>query len=92
MAGKGTAVINFGSTPVAEKQFTITDALITSPTMIVEAFVQIFATGDNDTSSHRHAAASWKLVTESGTGSFLLDVTCLMDLCHGTFNIQYAYA
>jgi hypothetical protein len=91
MAGKNFAVIDFGATPVAEKQFTITDALISSTT-IVEPFVQILATGDNDVSSHRHAAASWKLVAEAGTGSFLLDVTCLIDMCHGTFNIQYAYA
>jgi gentisate 1,2-dioxygenase len=91
MAGKGTAVIDFGATPVAEKQFTITDAAISS-TSIVEAFVQVLLTGDNNAESHRHAAASWKLVTEAGTGSFLLDVTCLIDMCHGTFNIQYAYA
>ena len=91
MAGKGAAVIDFGATPLAEKQFTVTDAAINSG-MAVEAFVQVVPTGDNNAEAHRHAAASWQLSAEAGTGNFILDVTCLIDMCHGTFNIQYAYA
>lgn len=91
MAGKGQAVIDFGSTPVAEKTFTVTDAAI-STTSYVEAFVMIDSTADNTVDDHRHAAASWQLTALPGTGSFELDVTSLIDLCHGTFNIRYAYA
>ncbi len=91
MAGKGTAIIDFGSTPVAEKVFTVTDAAVTAA-HYVEAFVMVDSTGDNDVNDHRHAAASWKLSCLPGTGSFDLDVTCMMDLCSGTFSIRYVYA
>ncbi len=91
MAGKGTAVIDFGDTPVSEGVFTITDALILS-THYIEAFVMIESTAENSANDHRHAAASWKLACLAANGSFELDVTCLMDLCYGTFSIRYAYA
>ncbi len=91
MAGKGTAIIDFGSTPVADKVFTVTDAAVLS-THYVEAFVMVDSTGDNTVADHRHAAASWKLVCLPANGSFDLDVTCLMDLCNGTFSIRYVYA
>ena len=91
MAGTGTATIDFGSTPVAEGIFTITDASI-GPTNYVEAFVMIDSTSDNTVDDHRHAAASWKLSCLPGSGSFELDIACLIDLCYGTFKIRYAYA
>lgn len=91
MAGSATATIDFGSTPVEEKSFTITDGSITS-TSYVEAFVMGDTTVDNDLDAHKHAAASWKLICTPGSGSFTLDITCLMDLCHGTFKIRYVYA
>jgi hypothetical protein len=90
-SGKGTATIDFGATPVADKQFTITDAAI-ADTNYVEAFVMVDSTADNDVESHRHAAASWKLGALSNNGGFTLDISCLMDLCFGTFKIRYAYA
>jgi hypothetical protein len=89
--GTGTATIDFGTTPVSEKQFTVTDALIAG-TNYVEAFVMVDSTADNNVDAHRHAAASWQLSCLAGTGSFTLDVTCLIDLCVGTFKIRYAYA
>ena len=91
MAGKSSATIDFGSIPVAEGTFTITDAAITAST-VVEPFVMVTSTVDNDVEAHRHAAASWKLVALPATGSFTLYATCLMDLCSGTFKVQYAYA
>lgn len=91
MAGKATATIDFGSTPVANGQFTITDANI-SASSVVEPFVQVTSTVDNDQDAHRHAAASWQMTALPASGSFTLDVTCLIDLCSGTFTIQYAYA
>lgn len=91
MAGNGTATIDFGATPLAEQSFTVTDASITSG-MAVEAFVMVDSTVDNNTESHRHAAASWQLSALPASGSFTLYVTCLIDMCHGTFKIRYAYA
>lgn len=91
MAGTGTATVNFGATPVANAVFTVTDGSITA-TSYVEAFVMIDSTIDNTVDDHRHAAASWKLVCLPAAGSFELDVTCLIDLCHGTFKIRYAWA
>ena len=91
MAGKASATIDFGSTPVAEGSFVITDANVTAST-VVEPFVLVTSTVDNDAESHRHAAASWQMTALPASGSFTLYVTCLMDLCHGTFMIQYAYA
>lgn len=91
MAGKASATIDFGSTPVSEASFTITDTNITATTE-VEAFVVVDSTVDNDQEAHRHAAASWQLAALPASGSFTLYVTCLMDLCWGTFKIRYAYA
>lgn len=89
--GKGTATIDFGATPVDAKQFTVTEAAITG-TEYVEAFVMVDSTTDNGVDDHRHAAASWRLVCVPYAGGFTLDVTCLIDLCHGTFKIRYVFA
>ena len=91
MAGKATATIDFGVTPVAEGSFTVTDANITTTTD-VEAFVVVDSTVDNDAEAHRHAAASWQMTALPATGSFTLYVACLMDLCSGQFKIRYAWA
>jgi hypothetical protein len=89
--GTNFATIDFGTTPVSSKVFTITDAAVAS-TNYVEAFVMIDSTGDNTVDDHRHAAVSWRTSCLPATGSFELDVDCLADLCHGTFKIRYAYA
>lgn len=91
MAGSTTTTIDFGATPVADKVFTITDAAISS-TSYVEAFVMGDTTVDNDADSHKHAAASWRLCCTPASGSFTLDITCLIDLCYGTFKVRYVYA
>jgi hypothetical protein len=88
----GTVDIDFGSTPVAEKLFTVTDANI-SAGMIIEAFVMaVDATGDNNTEAHQHAAASWQMTCNPTNGSFDLNITCLMDLCWDVFRIHYLYS
>ena len=91
MAGKSTTTIDFGSTPVADASFTVTDAAI-SGTSVIEPFVQVTSTADNDTDAHRFAAVSWKMSAAAASGSFTLYVTCLVGLCTGTFTVQYAYA
>lgn len=92
-SGHGNATVDFGSTPVSEGSFTITDAAITVG-MVIEAFVSAgdTATG-NDAEAHDHAAASFKLSPSLGaTGSFALKIYCLIDLCYGQFKIRYAYS
>lgn len=89
--GAGTATIDFGGTPVVDAVITVTDAAITA-TNYIEAFVMIDSTVDNTVDDHRHASASWRLSCLPGAGSFDLYVDCLVDLCHGTFKIRYAYA
>lgn len=91
MAGTGTVTIDFGATPVSTGVFTITNAAI-QPDNYVEAFVMIDSTVDNTVDDHRHAAVSWRLSCLAGSGSFELDVDCLLDLCFGTFKVRYAYA
>ena len=91
--GRNVATIDFGAVPVAEKSFTITDAAITAG-MVIEAFVSGGdSTSDNTTTDHDHAAASWKCSPSLGAaGSFTCNIYCLMDLCAGTFKLQYAYS
>lgn len=87
----GTATIDFGSSPVAEKSFTITDAGI-STSSYINVYVMGDTTADNDLDAHLHAGASWKMVPVPGTGSFTLYITSLIDMCWGTFKIRYSYS
>lgn len=85
-----TTTIDFGTTPVEEGSFTITDAGITAASY-VDVWVMVDTTVDNDADAHRHAAASFKFAAQPGTGDFTLDVYSLIDLCWGTFKIRYTY-
>lgn len=89
--GRGLATIDLGSTPQSSFVVTVTDASITS-TSDITAYVMAESTVDNNVESHRHAAASWQMSCEAGTGSFQLYIDCMTDLCWGTFKIRYAYA
>jgi hypothetical protein len=89
--GKGTAVIDFGATPVDYAQFTVPVAGLV-PANYVECFVMVDTQGSNGVEDHRHAAASWKTATLAGTGSFTLDVWAMFDLMSGPFKIRYAFA
>ena len=86
-----TATIDFGTSPVDEASFTVTNASITSSSYI-NVFVMGDSTVDNDAEAHQHAGASWKFATTPGTGSFTVYITSTVDLCWGTFKIRYSYA
>jgi hypothetical protein len=86
----GTATIDVGATPTASATVVITDASIT-PASRVQAFIIGDSTVDNDLESHLHAGASWKMVTVPAAGSFTLYIDALIDLCFGTFKVQYTY-
>ena len=86
-----TATIDFGSTPINEAQFTVTDANVTA-TSYVHAYLMADSTADNDVDAHLHAAASWKLSALPAAGSFTLYVYALEGLCFGTFKVRYSVA
>lgn len=89
MAHLNTAVIDFGSTPVVEGVFTITDAGFTSQAY-AEAFVMVEATGSNDADAHKEAGAFMRLVCDPpGSGTMVVRAFVLYGLVTGSFNIRY---
>lgn len=92
-AGRNVATIDFGVTPVDEASFTITDAAITAG-MVIECFMSGGdSTADNNSAEHKHAAESLRFAPSLGlAGSFTVDIYATMELCFGTFKMQYAYA
>lgn len=89
---RGTAVIDFGSTPTNEATFVISDAGFVGQAH-AEAFVMANATGDNDAGAHREAGMLFRLTCDPpGTGTMGLHVTVLAGLVTGTFNIHYSVA
>jgi hypothetical protein len=87
----GTATVDFGSTPVNEASFTITDAAVNASSYVMP-FVMVDSTADNNADAHRHAAAAFKLTVLPGSGSFTLYAYAQEDLCFGTFKIRYQVA
>ena len=91
MAGAGTTTVDFGTTPVDYKSFTITDAAITG-TSYVEAFFMVDSTTNNTVDDHKRAAVFCRLVCLPASGSFTLEIYSLMGLMTGQFKVRYAYA
>lgn len=95
LAGAGgiswTAIaIDLGAIPLAEFSETIVDPAIT-PTSVITITVSPSASVDNSLEDHLHAAASWQMICVPSSGSFDLHITNMMDLCWGTFNLNYSY-
>ena len=90
MAGQADVTVDFGSSFVTEKEFTVTDANITTAS-VIECFVQGDSTVDNDTNAHVYAARSLRFCATPASGSFTLNVSCHIGMCSGTFKIRYAY-
>lgn len=89
--GSGVAVVDFGADPVCEKTFSISNAALTTGS-VIHPFVMVESTADNDAESHRHAAASWRLAAQAAAGGFTLYVSAMADLCWGTFKIRYTFS
>ena len=83
--------MDFGSTPVDFKSFSITEANVSS-TSYVEAFFMTDSTVDNTVDDHKRAAVFCRQVCLPGTGSFTLEIYSLMGLMTGQFKVRYAYA
>lgn len=83
-----TITVDTGSTPSTSTIHTITDATVTSSSTVI-ANVSMTTTADNSLDDHQHAASSWKLACQSGTGQFDLYIDALADMYWGTFKINY---
>ena len=93
MAVLGTAVIDFGSTPVNEASFNITNGSLTALMVNEEAYVMVEATGSNDAQAHREAGAFMRLVCEPpSAGAMVVNAYILNGLVTGTFNVRYVAA
>lgn len=85
----GFATIDFGSTPVTEGDFTITDAGFAGQAN-AEAYVMVESTVDNDALAHREAGAFMRLVCEPpGSGTMALHAYILAGMVTGTFKVRY---
>jgi thioredoxin reductase len=91
VAGQSSVTVDFGSTFVSEKTFTVTDAAITATT-VVECFMAGDTTANNTANAHIYAGRSFRMAATPASGSFSLDVGCTMGMCSGLFKIHYAYA
>lgn len=90
-SGVATTTIDFGATPIGEKDFTITDANV-STASYVEAFIQHNdTTATNGTEMHKNAGVFMKLVCSAGTGQFLLHAGTLFGLVSNVFSIRYVW-
>jgi hypothetical protein len=88
MAHLGTAVIDFGSTPVVEGEFTITDAGFAGQDY-AEAFVMVEGSGEAAEAS-KQAGAFMRLVCDPpGSGTMVVRAFVMSGLVTGTFNIRY---
>jgi hypothetical protein len=90
-APMATAIVDLGVTPVSNASVTVTDAGV-SAASYVQVFVMGDTTFDNNLDAHLHAGASWKLTPIPASGSFVLHIDALIDLCWGTFKIRYTYS
>ena len=84
-----TVTIDTGSTPATSSIITITDSQVSASTQKIEACVSLSTTVDNDIDAHQHAASSWKMFCEAGTGQFTLYIDAFADMYWGTFKINY---
>lgn len=87
---QGTTTVDFGSTPIDTKQFTITDAAMAGKTF-VEAFIMgDDSTGNNDAQSHKQAAALMVLSAEVPIGNnFNVNADVLWGRVTGQFKLRY---
>lgn len=94
MPGQGTAVIDFGSTPVSEASVAVTGQASILAGSQVEAFMQGSSTVDNTATDHRFAGVAFRILCDdivAGTG-FTIYVTSISGLATGTFNIRWVWA
>lgn len=93
-SGIGTAVIDFGASPVTEGSVAVAGQAAISSTSAAEAFFMARATGDNNADAHKQAAAYIRLVCSVPTAGvgFTITAYCLVGYVTGTFNIEWTWS
>ena len=85
----GVATVDFGSTPVDEKDFVLADAGFASQAN-AEAYFMAESTVDNDIDAHEMAGSLIKVVCEPpGAGTMAVRCNVLAGLVTGTFKLRY---
>ena len=88
---QGNTTLDFGGTPTAGSNATITNANITSSSLI-SAFISAGdSTANNDANSHQIASAALQFIVTPGSGNFNLEAHCMFGLANGKFNVRYTY-
>jgi hypothetical protein len=93
MGAQGTAVLNFGATPVEDTTIVITGQAGIVAGSHAEAFFMKESTADNSVDEHEEAAALCPLVCESivsGAG-FTIRAMPIAMLGLGTFNVRWVW-
>lgn len=85
----GVATIDFGSTPVDEKDFVVTDAGFAAQAN-AEAYFMAESTVDNDADMHEQAGSLIQCVCEPpGAGTMTVRTNVIAGLVTGTFKLRY---
>ena len=87
-----TTTVDFGATPLGEKDFSITDAGV-STTSYIHAWVQHNdTTADNGVEMHKNFGNFGRITCSAGTGSFSAHIGTLIGLMTGQFKFRYNVA
>ena len=79
--------VDFGATPISDKEFTITDASVTGASVIMVS--PAYEDTTNNTADEIIAAGLICAAGKPGTGSFTLTVASTTDLLSGKYKINY---
>jgi len=86
--GQAITTVNFGSAPVDEATFVISDAALAGLTY-AEAFVMRESTADNDVDAHMVLATFWKFACSISGTDLTIEGNAWGVLTTGTFKLRY---
>lgn len=85
-----TATVNFGSTPVDTKVFTVSDAGLSGLTYAEAFFMGSDSHADNDAAAHKQAAALIQLSCDAPSGTNMnINADVLAGRVTGNFVLRY---
>jgi len=84
-----STTVDFGSTPVSDASFIITEAACTSASVVEFAVSAASTTATNDANSHGQAALLFLFSATPSAGQFSLDVGTMFGFVTGEFVIKY---
>lgn len=86
----GTVTLDFGSTPAATANSTVTDGSITANSTVDVYIKANDSTINNDINAHSIAAASFQLMIAQNAGSFSVEAHPMFGLATGQFTVRYS--